>query len=143
MGTDSRKEKSEVCLDLDRPSHGRSKPDESRRLTRNATFAWDPRASHVAPGHNTPPALPQQARLLRRRTWLHRLAQWRTTSWPSIWLTATPLSDLPPDRSTPSGRPVSSLIPAHPRPAPPTPYATQTPWCAAPPNTTPRHKSPQ
>jgi hypothetical protein len=24
MGTDSRKEKSEVCLDLDRPSHGRS-----------------------------------------------------------------------------------------------------------------------
>src|ERR1700736_3679232 len=32
MGTDSRKEKSEVCLDLDRPSHGRTYPTGSCRL---------------------------------------------------------------------------------------------------------------
>jgi MASE1/Histidine kinase len=44
-------------------------------LIRNATSAWDPRASRVAPGHNTLPGLPQPAPLLRWRTWLHRLAQ--------------------------------------------------------------------
>jgi len=32
MGTDSRKEKSEVCLDLDRPSHGRNCKSTWRRF---------------------------------------------------------------------------------------------------------------